>query len=120
SSLDTNQYLYYFPLTTARASRILPRTAPGLSKSSGGQRDLHAEGGMTGNRAQVLVLALRQGDVERARLAGADHERLLAGDDEVVRDLADVLDHEVDGPGLDRFRHQDRLELLDPLPLYLD
>src|SRR5262249_10881450 len=92
-----------------RPGRLHDRRRPHLrawsdSGLGGLERPLHAQGGVRINRADVLVTALLQGDLECCRLAGTQVRRLLAGDLEVVDDLALVRDLEDNGPVRRRLR----------------
>src|SRR5215213_3708630 len=70
------------------------RAGPCLRSLGGPQRALHAGWGMTGHGADVRLGALGERDPQRRSRAGLDHRGLLAGDLEVVRELALVRDLE--------------------------
>src|SRR4051812_23473663 len=82
----------------AGAGRGRPRRV--LEELLAGEAALHAEAGVARHGAQVGVLALLDRGRDRGRLARLEHRRLLAGDLEVVRDLALVGHLEGDLAGL--------------------
>ena len=84
--------------TRESGAGVAPRGAIAGARANGcpsrrglldGEDSLHASGGMTGNGAEVRVLALLEHDLQRGLiLPGAKQRGLLSLDLEVVRDLA--------------------------------
>src|SRR6266576_7037279 len=86
------------PFRVTERGRLRPsirRPEAHASRSANGEEALHARFGMPRHRAAIGVLALlRERHHEPRRRARLDQRRLLAGDPEVVLDVADVLEDE--------------------------